>query len=80
MTSQTAALTLTDVQNAFVALDAKTQEYALENVQSVPEAFLYYSTHWFYKFESEKELRQRAIDQVHGAYVALANNTYGLQD
>jgi hypothetical protein len=73
-------LTLADVQNAFVALDAKTQEYALENVPSVPEAYLYYSTHWFFKNETEEVLRQRAIDQVHGAYVALKNDTYGLQD
>ena len=73
-------LTLADVQKAFVALDAETQDYALANVPSVPEAYLYYSTHWFFKDDTDEVLRQRAIDQVHGAYVALANNTYGLQD
>jgi len=73
-------LTLTDVETAFHALNASQQEYVLNHVQSVPEAYLYYTNHWFYKNASEEFNRQRAIDQVYGALVAIKNGTYGLQD
>lgn len=73
-------LTLNDVQSAFFDLNAAQQEYCLNHMQGVPEAYLYYTNHWFYKNASEEFNRQRAIDTVHGALVALKNGTYGLQD
>ena len=78
MTTKT--ITLNDIQAAFFDLNAAQQEYVLNHFQSVPEAYLYYTHPWVYKNDSEEVNRQRAIDQVHGALVALKNDTYGLQD
>lgn len=73
-------LTLNDVQSAFFDLNAAQQEYCLNHMQSVPEAYLYYVNHWMYKTDSEEVNRQRAIDTVYGSLIALKNDTYGLQD
>jgi len=78
MTTKT--ITLSDIQAAFFDLNAAQQEYCLNHMQSVPEAYLYYTHHWAYKNESEETNRQRAIDTVYASIIALKNDTYGLQD
>jgi hypothetical protein len=78
MTTKT--ITLSDVEAAFHDLDAASQEYVLNHVQSVPEAYLYYTNHWVWKNDSDEQNRQRAIDTVYSAMVAIKNDTYGLRD
>lgn len=72
-------ITLTDVQQAFADLPANLQEYALYEIPSVPEQYLYYVNHWHFGQDSEEVNRQRAINDVYSWFVSLKNGTYGLQ-
>ena len=71
---------LFDVESAFLDLTDSEQKWAMENVPSVPERYLYYSGHWVYKEDSEQVNRQRAIDEVYGAFISIKNDNYGLKD
>lgn len=73
-------ISLNDIQTVFAALPAKLQDYSLENVPSVPEQYIYYTNHWFFRDDSEELNRQRAINDVYFWHVALRDGTYGYQD
>jgi hypothetical protein len=72
--------TMEDIQELFASMTPAQQGYVLDNVQSVPELYLYYTSHWFHGTEPESLNRQRAIDGVAQLYRAIIDNTYGLRD
>ena len=72
--------TVFDAEAAFLELTDSEKRWANIHIPSVDETFNYYATHWVWKNDSEKVNRQRAIDQVYGAFVAIKNDNYGLKD